>query len=145
MVVINFPSFTPQLKTAQDKQQIFDPFRKKWVPFTPEEWVRQNFLHYLVLEKKYPESLIAVEKELLLNGQKKRFDILVYDRNLQPWMVIECKSMTTSLADEVLQQALQYNIVLQCQYLVVTNGSFTAAYAIATGNFLALTQLPDFV
>jgi hypothetical protein len=145
MIQIEYPPYQPLVKMIQGKKFLFDSFRKKWVFFTPEEWVRQHFLQYLIQEKKYPARLIAVEKEMLLNEQKRRFDILVYNSLHQPWMVIECKQMDEPLSEKVLQQALQYNLVLQCQYLVVTNGTYTAAYHLTNGSFEELFSLPDYV
>ena len=94
MIKIEYPAYEPKIKKEADKESIFDEVRKQWVVLTPEEWVRQNFLQYLIQVKKYPASLIAVEKEILLGDIKKRFDIVVYDKNHQPLMIIECKEMS---------------------------------------------------
>ena len=93
MIKIEYPPYQPEIKKEQDKEFIFDAFRKRWILLTPEEWVRQNFLQYLVRVKNYPASLIAVEKELRLGEMKKRFDIVVYDAGSRPWMLVECKEM----------------------------------------------------
>ena len=124
MIKIEYPAYEPKIKKEAEKESIFDEVRKQWVILTPEEWVRQNFLQYLIQVKKYPASLIAVEKEILLGDIKKRFDIVVYNKNHQPWMIIECKEMSVTLNKKVLDQVLRYNISLQVPYLVITNGSY---------------------
>jgi len=92
---------------------------------TPEEWVRQNFVQYLVREKKYPAALIAMEKMIKLGELRKRFDILVFDRNHRPWMMIECKSPAIKMDEAVLHQLLRYHISVQTGYLVITNGEYS--------------------
>jgi len=143
MIKINFPAWQPNIKKAEDKELIFDGFRKQWVQLTPEEWVRQNFLQYLVLDKKYPASLIAVEKEINLNGLKKRFDIVVYSKAMQPWLVVECKEMNVALTATVLDQVMRYNLVLKTDYLVLTNGSYCYAFDIRDSTMIQLEELPD--
>ena len=93
MLPVSYPDPTFKIKTDNGKELIFDGLRKRWVPLTSEEWVRQNFIQFLLQEKKYPSSLIAVEKEIKLGELKKRFDILVYDKEHRPWMMIECKEI----------------------------------------------------
>lgn len=128
MVKVEFPKFDFRIKEEQGKELIFDEIRKQWVRLTPEEWVRQNFIQYLIQTKNYPSVLIAVEKEVKLGELKKRFDILVYNQQHQPWMMIECKAMEVQLTEEVLQQVLRYNISVPVEYLVITNGSYTYCY-----------------
>ena len=144
MLKIEFPAYTPLIKTEKSKEYIFDTFRKQWILLTPEEWVRQNFLNYLIETKKYPPALIAIEKEIKLNGLKKRFDILVYQSNMQPWMVIECKEMDVPLTNKVIEQVLNYNIILQTQFAVITNGVNTCAYQLSNGKMHAIEVLPAF-
>lgn len=144
MIKIAFPPYQPKIKSVAQKEFIFDELRKQWALLTPEEWVRQNFLQYLLQVKKYPASLIAVEKEIVLNGLKKRFDILVYNRAMQPWMVVECKEMNVPLTQTILDQVIRYNMVLQSAYLVITNGAFCFACAIADGQLKALEALPEY-
>ena len=116
----------------------------KWLLLTPEEWVRQNFVQYLVRVKKYPAAFIALEKEIFLGELKKRFDILVYDREHKPWMMIECKGMDVSLDDEVLSQVLRYNISVPVPYLVITNGSYCFAASRKNGKLESLGEIPAF-
>ena len=142
MIKIDYPPYQPKIKTQGGQEFIFDSFRKKWVVLTPEEWVRQNFLQYLITVKKYPASLIAIEKEIKLGELKKRFDIVVYDKNSQPWMIVECKEMNVELNQQVLDQVLRYNITMQVPYLVITNGSYCMAFQCDNNQLLVLTNLP---
>lgn len=119
---LNLPEFDVRLKKADGKVWIFDGIRKKYIVLTPEEWVRQHFVHYLLTEKKYPRSLIKVEGGLVYNQLQKRTDIVVFDRQGKPWMVIECKSPATTVSPATLSQAAVYNTTLQAGYLSVTNG-----------------------
>jgi hypothetical protein len=142
MLVINYPEPDFRIKTEAGKEFIFDSLRKKWLLLTPEEWVRQNFIQYLIKEKKYPSSLIALEKEIQLGELKKRFDILVYDNNHQPWMMIECKAGEIKLDDAVLQQVLRYNISVPVQFIVITNGSFTYAWQKESNGLQIINEIP---
>jgi hypothetical protein len=142
MLQIEYPAFEFRLKKEADKEFIFDEIRKKWMRITPEEWVRQNFIQYLLQVKKYPASIIAVEKEIKLGDLKKRCDIVVYKEHL-PWMIIECKEQGVVLNDAVLQQTLRYNITLQGAILVVTNGSNSYAFNIDKGSAKELDALPE--
>ena len=128
MIKIKYPTFQFQIKDAAGSEIIFDALRKKWITLTPEEWVRQNFIQYLLQEVKYPSSFIAVEKEIMLGELKKRFDVLIYNRNHQPWMMIECKSTEVNLDQKVLDQVLRYNISVPVQYMVITNGEYSYAF-----------------
>ena len=143
MIKISYPPHDFRIKGEGVKEVIFDEFRKRWVRLTPEEWVRQNMLQYLVQEKKYPASLIAVEKEIALGELRKRFDILVYKAS-KPWMVIECKEMNVPLSSAVIKQVLNYNISLQTDYLIVTNGTETQGFALSNGRAELLECLPEF-
>ena len=143
MIKIEYPSYQPKIKTKQDKEFIFDEFRKRWVVLTPEEWVRQNFLQYLTQIKKHPASLIAIEKEIKLGDLKKRFDIVVYDRNSKPWMIIECKEMNVALDKKVLDQVLRYNLAMQVPYLVITNGNYCMAITFENDNMVEIEALPS--
>ena len=111
---------------------------------TPEEWVRQNFLQYLTKIKKYPPSLIAVEKEIKLGELKKRFDIVVFDNFTKPWMIVECKEMNVQLTRAVLDQALRYNITLRAKYVVITNGSYCMAIKFEKDGMAEIDLIPVF-
>ncbi len=142
MIKIEYPPYDPRIKKEDDKEFIFDEVRRSWVLLTPEEWVRQNFLQYLIKVKKYPASLIAVEKEIKLGDLKKRFDIVVYDSATKPWMIIECKEMNVPLTRAVLEQVLRYNITLNVPYLVITNGSYCMAYNCLPNQLIEINGLP---
>lgn len=122
MIQLNLPPFNHQLKKAEGKLWIFDMLRKKYLILTPEEWVRQHFVHYLILELHYPKSLIKVEGGLAYNKLQKRSDIVVFDRDGKPWMIVECKASHQPINESTLRQASLYNTTLKAQYLVVTNG-----------------------
>lgn len=141
---LNLPSADLRLRKQQQRTQIYDAFRKRWVVLTPEEWVRQHFLHYLHFQLKYPANLIAVEKSLTLNGLSKRADIVVYDRKLQPWMLVECKKMDVKLDQSVFDQAARYNLVMNVPYLLITNGMQLLAALISNGQADFIKDLPEF-
>ena len=143
MIKIEYPLWQPKIKSQSGKEFIWDEIRKQWIVLTPEEWVRQNFLQFLILVKKYPAALIAIEKEIQLGDMNKRFDIVVYDRNTNPWMIIECKEMNVELSKQVLDQVLRYNIAMQVPYLVITNGSYCMAFQCINNKLKDLVELPD--
>ena len=142
MVVINYPEPDFRIKKEAGKEFIFDTLRKKWLLLTQEEWVRQNFVQYLIRAKNYPSSLIALEKEIQLGELKKRFDILVYDNDHKPWMMIECKAAEVKLDDAVLQQVLRYNISVPVQFIVITNGIFTHACQKESNSLQTIHEIP---
>lgn len=119
---LNLPEYEFKFREQNGQRQIFDVFRKKYVALTPEEWVRQNFLMYLVIEKSYPPSLIAVEAGLKLYRRSKRTDVVVYDKQGSPALVVECKAPEIKINQDVFDQILRYNIALKVKYLIVTNG-----------------------
>ena len=143
MISIQYPPFDFRIKKEEEKEWIFDEFRKQWVRLTPEEWVRQNMLQYLVQVKKYPASLIAIEKEISVGEMRKRFDILVY-KEAAPWMIIECKEMNVPLNDSVLKQVLNYNITLRTPFVIITNGTAVYGFALVSNRMEQITELPGF-
>ena len=142
MIQVVYPEPHFKIKQEQGKHYLFDSIRKIWVVLTEEEWVRQNFIGYLVQELKYPAALIAVEKEIHLGELKKRFDVLVYNANHLPWMLIECKAPEVSLSESVINQALRYNISVPVPFIVITNGNNTYGWEKWEGGLKDLTQLP---
>jgi len=144
MISINYPEYPFKIQKEAGKDCIFDPLRKTWVVLTPEEWVRQNFIQYLIQVKQYPASLIAIEKTIQLGELKKRFDIVVY-KNEAPWILIECKEANVSLTEKTLEQILQYQQVIEASYLVMTNGHTTYGAKIETGKLHYLQSLPDYI
>ena len=145
MIKIIYPEKKPTIKTENEKEFIFCMIRKRWISLTPEEWVRQNFLLYLTETLNYPSSLIAVEKQLMLGDVKKRFDIVIYNREAKPFMIVECKEMTVPLSGNILQQVFRYNINVKAAYVVVTNGSYCAGFEKKETQFYQLDSLPGFI
>jgi len=142
MIKVNYPEPVFRFKEENGKEMIFDFIRKQWLLLNEEEWVRQNFIQFLVQELKYPSELIAVEKEIQLGDLKKRFDILVYDRDHRPWMLVECKAGEIVLDEKVLLQVLRYNISMPANFLVITNGQFTYAWEKINGELKEIPQMP---
>ena len=122
MLDLNLPTYNVNVKKIDGRLSIFDPLRRKFVALTPEEWVRQHFINFLVSQKEYPETLIANEIQINLNGLKRRCDSVVYDRNLSPLMIIEYKAPEVNITQSVFDQIAQYNIVLKVKFLIVSNG-----------------------
>jgi hypothetical protein len=143
MIPVKFPEPQFRIKKEDQKHFIFDPIRKIWLLLTEEEWVRQNFVNYLVAELKYPSAVIALEKEITLHELKKRFDVLVYNKEHKPWMMVECKAPEVALNDEVLQQVLRYNISVPVTYIVITNGQTTIGWKKEEGELRLLSVLPE--
>jgi hypothetical protein len=145
MLKIYYPHYPFKIKEEEPGREfIFDELRKQWVKLTPEEWVRQNFIQYLLQVKKYPASYIAVERKMKLGEVNKRFDLLVFDDAARPWMMIECKAMHIALDKTVLWQALHYNIAIPVKYLVITNGEFCHAYVKGAIDFESMNVLPSY-
>lgn len=122
MYKLNLPDYEFKIKNSENKPLIFDIVRKKYVVLTPEEWVRQNYMKYLINEKNYPTSLIAVEKQVTLNGLKKRFDILLFNNNGAHNIIVECKAPEVKITQKTFDQIARYNLKLNANYLIVTNG-----------------------
>jgi hypothetical protein len=122
MVSLNLPPYDFSLKRDGDKVLILDILRKKYLLLTPEEWVRQHFVHYLVHDLGYPKSLIKIEGGLKFNSLSKRSDIVVFSREGSPWMLVECKAPDVKLRQSTIEQAATYNHTLRAQFLVITNG-----------------------
>lgn len=147
MEKLNLPEHTLKSRlTAKGKIEIFDEFRKKYVALSPEEWVRQQFLWYLVNVKKYPASLIAVEKGLVLNGLQKRFDAVVYNNNGVPLVLIEFKSAGVPLEQKVFEQIAAYNMKMKVKYLIISNGlqHFCCAVNYDILHFNFLEDIPEY-
>lgn len=134
-----------RIREMQKGDEIFDPFRKKWVVLTPEEWVRQSLLGYLVQKKNYPASLIAVERGIKVGELSRRFDAVVFGREGQPWMLIECKAPGESLDDGPVGQLLSYQSQLGARYILLSNGRVTQCWEILEGFVHEETDFPDFV
>ncbi|NSW95130.1 MAG: type I restriction enzyme HsdR N-terminal domain-containing protein [Bacteroidales bacterium] len=123
MKELNLPEYSFTIVERESKKYILDTLRKKFVRLTPEEWVRQNFIRYLVSEGHYPAGLIAVEVSFTFNRMRRKADILIYNRSGEPVMIVECKSPETDLSeDRISDQVVDYNRVFRVPYLVITNG-----------------------
>jgi hypothetical protein len=122
MQKLNLPNYKFRLKSSENKTLIFDNLRKKYMVLTPEEWVRQHFVQFLIEEKKYPASLIALEKQLTLNNRKKRTDILVFNKEGNHDIIVECKAPKIKITQATFDQIARYNLKLKANFLVVTNG-----------------------
>ena len=143
MIQIEFPKNKTKIRQQGGVNEIFDPVRKKWLLLTPEEWVRQNIIQYLFV-KEYPATLIAVEKEIKLGELKKRCDIVIYNRQALPWMIIECKEMNVPLSEKTLDQILRYHITLPAKYLIITNGIHCYGFEKNEGQFSGVDFFPDY-
>jgi len=144
MKKLNLPTYPIKLKEEGGKQYIFDTIRKKYLVLTPEEWVRQNFVQYLIQEKEFSAGLISIEKGLKLNELQKRADILVYNINSQPVVLVECKAQNVKINQETFEQIARYNMVFKVPYLVVTNGMehYCAKIDFTQNSFEFLTEIP---
>src|SRR6478672_11316976 len=142
MIAVQYPSTNFKIEERNGQRYLFDGIRKKWLLLTDEEWVRQNFVQYLIHQMNYPAALIALEKSLQLNDLKKRFDILIYNSQHQPWMLVECKAPQVLLSEVVLEQVLRYNIAVPVPYIVITNGAATFGWQKEHGGLKKLDVLP---
>ena len=122
MLNLSFPNYEFRLKEINQKRFIFDEIRKKYIELTPEEWVRQNCIKFLINEKKFKKNLISIEKKIQLNNTTKRFDILVHDINGRCILLVECKAPNIKINQESFDQILRYNQVINAEFLMVTNG-----------------------
>lgn len=146
MQTLNLPSYTFKIKQNGLRTQIFDAIRKKYVVLSPEEWVRQNFLQYLIQDKKYPASLIAVEAGLKYNQLQKRMDVLVYNKQGCAHLMVECKAPEVKITQDAFDQIARYNMVFKVKYLIVTNGihHFCCLMDYDTNTYRYLEQIPVF-
>lgn len=143
MIRVHYPPHPFKIKEDEDRKEfIFDELRKTWLRLTSEEWVRQNFVQYLVQVMKYPSSYVAIEREIKLGERKKRFDIMVFNQSARPWMMVECKKMERKLDSTVIWQVLHYNIAVPVKYLVLTNGEQSLAYVKEEMDFKPIKELP---
>lgn len=141
MVPVVYPEHAHRIRKVPEPA-IFDPVRRRWVRLTPEEWVRQNFLQFLLKVMDYPSALMSVEKTIAVGELSKRYDLVVFDRTTSPWMLVECKAQEVGLNASVLEQALRYHIAMPASYLVITNGLHTHAWAKIDGSLTELDRLP---
>lgn len=146
MKQLNLPSYDFRIRREGQKQSIFDPVRKKFVGLTPEEWVRQHFMQFLIQEKGFPSSLMAVEKQIALNGKNFRFDLLVYRRSGEPYLIAEFKAPSVKISQETFDQVVRYNMSLKVKLVVVSNGinHYVCVIDYEKGAYSFLKEVPDF-
>ena len=142
MITIHYGPPDFRVRKEAGKDYIFDALRKRWLLLTPEEWVRQNFIRHLQQAQHYPAAMIAVEKEIHVGELRKRFDIVVYDHQHQPWMMVECKAQSVDLGDAVLQQVLRYHISIPATFLLITNGRECFGWEKRSNRFDLIRELP---
>lgn len=147
MTTLNLPTYDFKVKKSEGKVWIFDNMRKKFVVLTPEEWVRQHFVNFLVQNHHYPRSLFRIEGGLTYNKLLKRSDILIYDRSGKPWLLVECKSPTIKLTQRAFNQVAIYNMTIGAKYLAVTNGMvhFCCEAPVPGQQAKFLEDFPEFV
>lgn len=143
---LNLPTYTFRTAQKEGRRLIFDTYRRRWVRLTPEEWVRQHFVRYLIEEKHFPASLMAIEKSLRMNQQDFRTDAVVFSTVGNPLLIIECKAPEVKITQKTFDQIVRYNFELQVDYLIVTNGlsHFCCKIDKAAGSYEFLKELPDF-
>ena len=146
MYELNLPKYGIKIKNDKGHQSIFDVLRRKYVALTPEEWVRQHFVHFLIEHKGYPKALMANEIQLAIGNKKLRCDSVLYDRTLKPRMIIEYKAPTVSITQKAFDQITIYNMLLHVDYLVVSNGikHYCCRMDYANQKYLFLEDIPDY-
>jgi len=145
--VLNLPIYELKMRIVKEKKQIFDVVRKKYYQLTPEEWVRQNFIHYLNKEKNYPLGLIAVEKKLKNKIKDIRADIVLYDTHNNANIIVECKAPNINISQDIFYQIAKYNFILRSQFLIVTNGikHFCCKMDYQRNTYDFIAEIPNYV
>lgn len=143
---LNLPAFEAKIREAGGKAEIFDFLRRKFVALTPEEWVRQHFTHYLVEQRGYPKGLLANEMELRVGEKRLRCDTVLYNKALQPRMIIEYKAPHIQIQQKTFDQIVVYNLLLHADYLVVSNGlqHYCCQIDYEHRSYRFLTDIPDY-
>ncbi|MEA2041576.1 MAG: type I restriction enzyme HsdR N-terminal domain-containing protein [Bacteroidota bacterium] len=142
---LNLPKYKLSIKTKEEKSYVFDIIRKKYIVLTPEEWVRQNFLHYLLEEKQFPKGLTTVEQRLKFHGMDRRADIATYTNAGKILVVTECKAPKIKITQKTFDQIARYNMVLKAKYLLVTNGlSHYCCRYTADDEYTFLKEIPNY-
>lgn len=147
MQQLNFPVYNFRFKNSENKVAIFDEIRKKFIILSPEEWVRQHVVHYFLTEKKYPKSLINVEKILKINGLTKRYDVVVFNPDGSIFILVECKAPEVKISQSTFDQIARYNLTMKAQYLMVTNGHnhYFCQMDFDNEKYQFLSALPDYL
>ncbi len=146
MQALDFPAYDFRLKNSENKPYIFDPIRKKFVHLTPEEWVRQHVIQFLIQTKGYPTSLINVEKEIKIYDTKKRYDVVVFNSDGSIFLLIECKRPKVAITQTTFDQIARYNLELKGELLMVTNGlqHYYCAMDFEQERYHFLKELPNY-
>ena len=146
MQKLNFPDYSFRFKNSENKVSIFDEIRKKFILLTPEEWVRQHTIQFLLQEKKYPKSYINVEKTITINGTKKRYDLVVFKPNGELFLLVECKAPEVTITQHTFDQIARYNLKLNADYLMVTNGlnHYFCEMNLEEEKYIFLKELPEY-
>jgi hypothetical protein len=143
---LNFPTYSFRFKNSENKVSIFDEIRKKFILLTPEEWVRQHVVQFLLQDKKYPKSYINVEKLIKINDLSKRYDGVVFQPNGEIFLLIECKAPEVPISQQTFDQIARYNLVLKAKYLMVTNGlnHYFCQMDFENEKYVFLKELPEY-
>ena len=143
---MNFPVYSFRFKNSENKVSIFDEIRKKFILLTPEEWVRQHVIQFLLQDKKYPKSYINVEKLIKINDLSKRYDGVVFQPNGEIFLLIECKAPEVPISQQTFDQIARYNLVLKAKYLMVTNGlnHYFCQMDFENEKYVFLKELPEY-
>ncbi len=143
---LNFPAYSFRFKNSENKVSIFDDIRKKFIILTPEEWVRQHTIQFLLQEKEYPKSYLNVEKLIKINDTNKRYDVVVFQSNGDIFLLIECKAPEVNISQNTFDQIARYNLKLKAKYLMVTNGlnHYICKMDFEKEQYVFLKELPDF-
>lgn len=146
MLTLNLPSYETKITGHDGKMQIYDTLRRCYVALTPEEWVRQHFVHYLIECKGYPATLMGNEVAITLNGTKRRCDTVVYDRALRPRAIIEYKAPEVKITKEVFAQISRYNLTLKVDYLIISNGlkHYCCKMDYSGNTFIFMNEIPEY-
>ena len=146
MIKLNIPPFQMKLSSTQERPKILDILRRKFVALTPEEWVRQHFIHFLIEHKGYPSALMANEVALSCGNKQLRADTVLYDRDLNARMIIEYKAPTIKITKRVFEQVTAYNFLLHVDYLIVSNGltHYCCKMNYENNSYMLLTSIPDY-
>ena len=146
MQKLNFPTYSFRFKNSENKVSIFDEIRKKFILLTPEEWVRQHVVQFLLQDKKYPKSYINVEKLIKINDLSKRYDVVVFQPNGEIFLLIECKAPEVPISQQTFDQIARYNLVLKAKYLMVTNGlnHYFCQMDFENEKYVFLKELPEY-
>jgi hypothetical protein len=146
MKKLNFPVYSFRFKNSENKVAIFDDIRKKFILLTPEEWVRQHTIQFLLHENQYPKSYINVEKVIKINNLSKRYDVVVFQPNGEIYLLVECKAPEVSISQQTFDQIARYNLVLNAKYLMVTNGlnHYFCQMDFENEKYVFLKELPEY-